>query len=306
MQNNKVMIMDGGMGRLLQEMGAPFQQPEWSALSLMEAPEYVTRAHNEFIAAGAEIIITNSYAIVPFHIGQERFDKQGRTLLALSGKLARDCADKAPHDVLVAGSIPPAFGSYRPDLFIEEEAMDIYRPIIEAQAKYNDVWLAETVSNIQEARVIKKAMDEHVTKQVAKSETAKPFWISYTVRDLVGRDMPPQLRSGESIEDAVKAALEMKSACILFNCSQPEEMEPVLEVIQGMGVTIPYGVYANAFQPIKRDQEANQSLSGLREDNSPENYLKFAQKWRNKGASVIGGCCGIMPEHIKMLSKIND
>lgn len=152
--NNKVTIMDGGMGRLLKDMGAPFQRPEWSALALMEAPEYVTKAHDQYISAGAEIIITNSYAVVPFHIGQERFDALGFELIELAAKLARQSADKAKHKVLVASSIPPAFGSYRADLYIEEEAKDIYKPHIHAQNDYVDFFIAETISSIAEARKI--------------------------------------------------------------------------------------------------------------------------------------------------------
>ena len=74
---NKVQILDGGMGRELKRIGAPFQQPEWSALALLEAPQYVSQAHNAFIASGADIITTNSYAVVPFHIGELRFTDRG-------------------------------------------------------------------------------------------------------------------------------------------------------------------------------------------------------------------------------------
>lgn len=284
--------MDGGMGRLLKEMGAPFQQPEWSALSLMEAPEFVTQAHDQFIDAGAEIIITNSYALVPYHIGQERFDKEGRTLIKLSGEIAKKCADKAEHNVLVAGSIPPAFGSYRPDLFIEEKATDIYRSFIEEQEPFVDVWLSETVSTTKEAIKIKEAL----------GNSKKPYWISYTLQDQQDENASPKLRSGETVELAIKAALELNAEAILFNCSQPEQMEPALDVIQSMNVDIKYGVYANSFEEVK---SANGEISVVRQDNTPENYLTFAQKWVEKGASIIGGCCGIMPEHIQKLSEIN-
>ena len=69
----QMMLLDGGMGRELNRMGAPFRQPEWSALALLEGPDFVRRAHLAFINAGAEIITTNSYAVVPFHIGDDRF-----------------------------------------------------------------------------------------------------------------------------------------------------------------------------------------------------------------------------------------
>ena len=79
-----VTILDGGMGRELERSGAPFRQPEWSALALIEAPAHVGRAHADFARNGAEVITTNSYAVVPFHIGQERFDAEGLTLADLA------------------------------------------------------------------------------------------------------------------------------------------------------------------------------------------------------------------------------
>lgn len=74
-----IQILDGGMGRELKRIGAPFQQPEWSALALMEAPAFVSQAHNAFIQAGTDIITTNSYAVVPFHIG--KLDSLSRVFL---------------------------------------------------------------------------------------------------------------------------------------------------------------------------------------------------------------------------------
>ena len=70
----QVIILDGGLGRQLSETGAPFRQPEWSALALIEAPHTVREVHDQFIAAGADVITTNTYAIVPFHIGEDRYE----------------------------------------------------------------------------------------------------------------------------------------------------------------------------------------------------------------------------------------
>lgn len=69
-----MIILDGGLGHQLRAVGAPFRQPEWSALALMEAPQFVREVHDQFIAAGADVITTSSYAIVPFHIGEDRFE----------------------------------------------------------------------------------------------------------------------------------------------------------------------------------------------------------------------------------------
>ena len=88
----RVTVLDGGMGRELKRIGAPFGQPEWSALALIESPDHVRRAHAGFAAAGAEVITTNTYAVVPFHIGDERFASDGRRLAALAGELGRNSA----------------------------------------------------------------------------------------------------------------------------------------------------------------------------------------------------------------------
>jgi S-methylmethionine-dependent homocysteine/selenocysteine methylase len=84
-----ITILDGGMGRELERSGAPFRQHEWSALALIEAPETVARVHEGFVRAGAQVITTNSYALVPFHIGEERFRADGARLADLAGHMAR-------------------------------------------------------------------------------------------------------------------------------------------------------------------------------------------------------------------------
>jgi homocysteine S-methyltransferase len=294
--DKKILILDGGMGRQLEQMGAPFRQPEWSALALMEAPEFVTKAHQQFVEAGAEILTTNSYALVPFHIGEEKFSSDGKKLIKLAAQLARNAADSAPHKVTVAGSLPPVFGSYRPDWFKADEAEAVYIPLISEQEDYVDVWIAETISSLIEAQTVMKCLEG----------SDKPVWMSFTITDRDGKDIPPQLRSGESVKEAATEAIRLGVSAILFNCSQPEEMGPALRIIQKMQLDIPYGVYANAFPPIKKDRNASGAVTKLRDDTTPERYLEIAQKWRDLGATIIGGCCGIGPEHIQALTKLND
>ena len=87
-----MIVLDGGIGRHLEKIGAPFGQPEWSALSLIQDPDFVYRAHQDFINAGADVITTNSYAIVPFHIGKSLFEQEGKDLLHKEGNIAREAA----------------------------------------------------------------------------------------------------------------------------------------------------------------------------------------------------------------------
>jgi homocysteine S-methyltransferase len=297
-------ILDGGMGRELERIGAPFQQPEWSAHALIESPHYVSQVHRNFINAGAEIITTNTYALVPFHIGESRFSEQGAELISLAASLARECADNSKvegnSDVLVAGCIPPVLGSYRPDLFSVEHATPLIKPLIEHQVALVDFWLAETISSIAEAQMIK----DHTSK------TNKPCWIAFTIKDEINSDST--LRSGESVYQAVSKIAGQNISAILFNCSAVEVMESALInarmalVANGLENKVLLGVYANNFPPIGELREANndEGLSIIRDDVSPTKYQKFVTKWINAGASIVGGCCGVSAEHIRKLTAL--
>jgi len=291
----QVKILDGGMGRELKRMGAPFQQPEWSALALLEGPQFVRQAHDAFVQGGAQIITTNSYAVVPFHIGQARFDAQGVALAQLAGELARASANAATHPVTVAGSLPPALGSYRPDLFEREASVRIHQALIAGLDASVDVWLAETQSSIAEIQAVHAALNGN----------AKPLWISFTLDDEPEGDMPV-LRSGEPVGVAVAAALALGAKAILFNCSQPEVMEAAVvaakQAITAAGAAVDIGVYANAFPAQSKKATANAVILDIRDDLDPLSYVAWAQRWVDQGATLVGGCCGISPQHIAELA----
>ena len=276
---------------------APFAQPEWSALALMQAPATVQEVHAAYIAAGAETLTTNSYALVPFHIGEERFHARAGELAALAGKLARQAVTASGKNVTIAGSLPPLFGSYRPDLFDPARAAEIARPLIDGQAPYTDLWLAETQSSIAEVRALH-----------ALTARDRPFWASFTLEDEPPAELP-RLRSGETVAAAVAAALELKLDALLFNCSHPEAMTAALKTarvaLDAAGSAMRLGVYANAFAAHGTDEEAlpaNDGLDEIRTDLTPAAYLDWAKRWRAAGADIIGGCCGVGPEHIAALA----
>lgn len=289
-----ITLLDGGMGRELERSGAPFRQPEWSALALIEAPETVARVHADYIRAGAQVITTNSYALVPFHIGEDRFRNDGARLADLAGRMARQAVGER-RDVRVAGSLPPVFGSYQPELFRPDLAADYLSVLIGGLSPHVDLWLAETQSSLAEARAA----------AAATSATSKPLWISFTLRDDVDpQDMPePQLRSGETVAEAALLAVSLGAEAMLFNCSRPEVMGAALVAARAVAPDLPLGVYANAFDESQDDDgAANETVSTLRADLDPPHYCGWAKGWADQGASIIGGCCGIGTEHIHHLA----
>lgn len=295
---NGFTILDGGMGRLLERLGAPFRLPEWSALPLIEAPHFITEAHSLCVESGADIITTNSYGIVPHMIGEERFAAQGAGLAARAGSLARTVADQARRPVRVAGSLPPLFESYRPSRFQPSRAPAILSALVEGLRPHVDFWLIETQSSTAEAFAAIEAV----------RPTGLPYWVSYTLRDEDGRRGPPQLRSGEAVGQAVTQTLEQGAASILFNCSQPEAMTQAVEAASAVihasgGRDIGLGVYANAFLPEPPSDTPYAGISQIRSDLAPDNYLKWARHWVDRGATIVGGCCGIGPEHIEAIHR---
>ena len=292
-----LLILDGGMGRELLRRGAPFAQPQWSALALMRQPSAVAAVHRAYIDAGADIITTNSYALVPFHIGDDDFRTQGGTLAALAGQLARQAVSDSGKKVRVAASLPPLFGSYRPDLFDAARAPAIACPLIDGQTPYADLWLAETQSSTAEVRAL-HALAPH----------DRPFWASFTLDDEHPAH-PPRLRSGETIAAAVATVTGLGTDALLFNCSHPEIMADAVAAaraaLDAAGSPMRLGVYANAFCAHDADEAAlpaNDGLDDIRADLSSAAYLALAKSWRAAGADIIGGCCGIGPEHIAALA----
>jgi S-methylmethionine-dependent homocysteine/selenocysteine methylase len=262
-----LLLLDGGMGRQLQAMGAPFRQPEWSALALIEAPHTVQAAHAAFLEAGARVVTTNSYALVPFHLGKARFAAGARAcvrtyvyvrscvmfslthararalccspdaaaLADLSGKLARAAVDAAAAAdgggvgrALVAASLPPTCGSYAADAFDAAAAARVLGVLVPALSPHADVWLAETLGSTAEAR----AADAAVRAAHAAGNDPRPRWFSFCLKPgaAAGDAAPPLpcLLSGESVAQAAAAAHALRADALLFNCAPPELMAAAL------------------------------------------------------------------------------
>lgn len=288
---NSITVLDGGMGRELMRIGAPFRQPEWSALALLDGPDWVVTAHRNFIDAGAQVITTNSYAVVPFHIGDDRFRDRGLELAALAGRLARDAA--AGTSTLVAGSLPPLFGSYRPDLFDPTAAPAVIDPLVAGLAEHVDVWLGETLGSIGEVRAVREALD--------RAGSTLPLWISLTLDDA----STGVLRSGERVTEAVAVACDMGATAVMFNCCQAETITAAVDdAVRVAAGRARVGAYANRFAPSHSGEGANAGLSAFRDDLDPPAYGEFVRRWIDAGVEIVGGCCGMEPAHIAHLAAL--
>ena len=111
----------------------------------------------------------------------------------------------ATDEVLIAGCLPPLFGSYHPALTISfDETLAIYRRIVAEEAERVDLMLCETMASAEEARAA----------ATAAAESGKPVWVSWTLAD----EGPPRLRSGETLAAAAEALAGIPVAARLVNC----------------------------------------------------------------------------------------
>ena len=288
-------LLDGGMGRELRFRGVEILSTIWSAQALLVAPEVVRAVHDDYIAAGAQVITTNTYGIIRHELAREGVEHRLRELNELAGQLAVDARDAAPHDVWVAGSLPPLNGSYRPDrVWPFAKAAPLYREQAEILAPFVDLFICETMSSAAEA----------VAAASAACETGKPVWISYTLHE----DRSGHLRSGETIAEAVEALAGLPISGFLANCCAPEAITAALPALKATGAAYTGG-YANTFTPVPETwtldgSEPADGLLDLRTDLDPDAYLAHVVNWWATGATVVGGCCGTRPAHIAHIAQL--
>ena len=230
----------------------------------------------------------NSYTATPQRLKRENELQQLENLHQLAMNAAQKAVELSQrNDVAIAGCLPPLVASYRPDVSLSfKDSLDTYRRLVELQSPASDLFICETMSSITEARAA----------CTAALESGKPVWVALTVSDA----HPQQLRSGESLEDALKALASFDTQATLLNCSQPEAITACWELLRMTQSKV--GAYANGFISVDSlyPGDTVEELS-IRQDMSPQQYAEHAMSWVRNGASIIGGCCEIGPGHIKAL-----
>ena len=154
-------------------------------------------------------------------------------------------------------------------------------------APFADVYLCETMSSIQESK--------NAVTAIRCANQSIPIWVAWTLNDEPGAG----LRSGESIADAVAALPQEEIEAFLFNCTDPEAITQAIKELSTI-TEKPYGAYPNQFhvpQGWTLDNEIEVEPRAM----TPEEFKGYANRWRQDGASIIGGCCGVGPEYIAAL-----
>ncbi len=260
-------VLDGAMGSQLTARGVDTTTPLWSARALVDAPELVAGIHREYADAGATVHRTNTF--------RTRRRWLGATWARLAAQAVALASEAVPMGHRVAGSVGPLEDCYRPDLAPDD---DVARAEHEELAwlladEGADLLFCETFPSPREALVATRAC-------VA---TGLPTWTSLTAGP------NGDLLSPTALADAAAACANAGAEIVLVNCIAAERTLPYVEELSARKLS--FGVYANAAV-----------WGGARIDAAA--YGHHAAAWAERGARVIGSCCGTGPAYVRALASV--
>jgi len=297
--DGKLVVIDGGTGSQLQAEGAAMDDVAWSARANLEQPGLVQHVHEAYIRAGAEVIIANTYAasraaLEPAGLGS-RVAEANRSAVSAALR-AREAAAIRP--VAVAGSM----SSFSP---IDMDPAALGRPLDGPAAE--DPRFPCLADFREQARLLAEAGVDLIALEMidakgygraavqAATETGLPVWLGISPARLDDGTLGtlPELGDGDSFEDLLTDLLHPALAAVTVMHAKPEVSLDAIEVIR-RHFAGPIGVYAETggWEP------PNWVFSGL----TPGEYLQQAIAWADHGAQLIGDCCGVGPEHIRVLA----
>ncbi|MBI04210.1 MAG: homocysteine S-methyltransferase [Pelagibacteraceae bacterium] len=297
---NDVKIFDGGMGQELLARGLETKGSLWSATALIDDRYHkmIIDTHLDFIKAGANIIVTNNFSARRTRMVENNtnylFDYANRK----AGELAFKARELSNKDVLIAGSLPGQNNTYQKDeRNIKEIEKNFYDQAI-CLKPYIDFYYLDVLSSLRECEIALK-----VTEKIE-------------IPTLVGLHLKSDnfLPSGEKISTVVSKCKKYNILGVMLSCVSPEIITIAIEELKELG--IPFGFKANLWERqdplphtawLKGPNETGinpREILGSRDDYTDYMFLNFSKKMIQKGATIIGGCCEINPQHINKVSQL--
>ena len=279
--------MDGAMGTELIREGLDLSLPLWSGDINLTHPGYVSKIHEEYVQAGADIVTTNTFRTTPrtyIHAGYSKLEARERARKSLNS--AVDLAKKAAgKKCYVAGSIAPLEDCYSPERFPgDEEALEEFYELGKWLASAGvDFLLFETMGCEKE---INAALQ-------ATSDINIPRWISLILKN------GNTLLDGSSLKETLFELRNKGIEKVLLNCNVLRVTGEGLEIIKEYWKNS-WGVYPNA--GLKMPSKGGHISSRV----SMNQFVIEMRRFLKMGAQVVGACCGSTPGHILELRKCVD
>lgn len=285
----QITLMDGSIGQELVNRSGGEPTPLWSTRVMMEKPHLVGELHCDYFAVGATIATTNTYALHRSRLERAELEDQIPALVETAMAQAELARER--YGGRIAGSLGPLLASYRPDLNPDPgEAAIKFGELVALMKPRVDLFLIETVSSVQEAEGALRGTQG----------CGKPVWLALSVMD----DDGSRLRSGEPLADVAPVIARYDPEAVLINCTRPESVPSALEIIKDFGKR--FGAYANGFTRIKKDflkDAPTVAVLDRRHDMDPETYADHVMGWIGQGATIVGGCCEVGPDHIAEIAR---
>jgi len=294
----KTRVLDGGMGQELLARGMEPNGTLWSANALLQEKYHklLLDTHTDFIKAGAEVIVTTTFTTRKGRLRDNNVEDKFEYLNTKAGEIALQAKREYPK-VLIAGGLPPQHLTYEADTRPENEIRKNFYCQAKLLNPYVDFFYFDVLSSVKEFKVAVESIKEF----------NKPYLIGAHISE--GTSLP----SGESISEIINNINHEKLLGIILSCISPENYNLNLNEIKNLG--IPFGFKLNAF--IKTNPKPNYTgaykksktgnpneFLGQRKDLTPEKMAEFAKKFKEAGATILGGCCETRPSHIKAMSNL--
>lgn len=279
----EVIVLDGATSTELQARGVPMDVVTWSAIANLERPDVVQGIHEDYIRAGADVIIANTYSTSPASLEPaglgDRVEEINRRAVEIALR-ARDAADRP---VVVAGSMS-SFCT------LGIEGSPVLRAHVASFHKQAAILARAGVDLI--ALEMIDAPDYGPSAVEAALETGLPVWLGMSpVR--FGSGALGTFEEPTGFEELVKAVIRPELSAVMVMHTKPDVVPDALELLRRY-TNRPLGVYAETGDW----QVPNWVFNGL----SPQDYLAAATVWVAMGAQLIGGCCGTGAEHVRTLA----
>ncbi|MDC1155435.1 homocysteine S-methyltransferase family protein [Candidatus Pelagibacter sp.] len=294
----KIRVLDGGMGQELLARGMEPNGTLWSANALLQEKyhQLLLNTHIDFIKAGAEVIVTTTFTTRKVRLRDNNVEDKFEYLNHKAGEIAQK-AKKLYPNVLVAGGLPPQYLTYEADTRTNEEIRENFSSQAKILNSYVDFFYLDVLSSVKEFQI---AID-------CIKDFNKPYLIGAHISQ--GTSLP----SGEKISKIITDIKHEKLLGIILSCISPENYELNLNEIKNLG--IPFGFKLNAF--VKTNPRPNYTgayknsktgnpneFLGQRKDLTPDKMAEIAKKFKDAGATILGGCCETRPSHIKAMSNL--
>ena len=289
-------VLDGGMGQELLARGMKPKGTLWSANALLDENyhQLLLDTHRDFVKAGAEVIVTATFTTRRKRLRDNNVEDKFEYLNKKAGQIALDVKKEFPN-ILVAGGLPPQNLTYESDDRSDEEIIKDFNEQAKLLDPYVDFFYFDVWSSIKEFRCGIKAIKEF----------NKPYLIGIHISE--GTKLP----SGENIS-GIKDIIDQQLLGIILACVSPENYEINLKELKNLNV--PFGFKINGYITTKPKNGYSATFAklngnpneflGHREDLTPEKVGKITKKYKDNGATILGGCCETRPLHISAMANI--